>query len=110
MNDISKENFGQEKVNLHSFLYIFGFVVYIMLWALTLIHFTQGVGIYFEKLYFFVMWLILSLLSAIVKTSFSRYDKNKKKFYDGNGIYQLKKSDDQWKIFSLMPFQSVETL
>ena len=66
MNDISKENFGEEKVNLHSFLYIFGFVVYIMLWALTLIHFTQGVGIYFEKLYFFVMWLILSLLSAIV--------------------------------------------
>ncbi len=52
MNNISKENFGEEKVNLHSFLYIFGFVVYIMLWALTLIHFTQGVGIYFEKLYF----------------------------------------------------------
>ncbi|MFL3013168.1 MAG: hypothetical protein ACJZ19_01205 [Candidatus Neomarinimicrobiota bacterium] len=47
---------------------------------------------------------------AIVKASFSRYDKNEKKFYDGNGIYQLKKSDDKWKIFSLIPFQSVEIL
>ncbi len=47
---------------------------------------------------------------AIVKASFSRYDKNEKKIYDGNGIYQLKKSDDKWKIFSLIPFQSVETL
>ena len=45
---------------------------------------------------------------AIVKASFSRFDKNDKKFYDGNGIYQLKKSDDQWKIFSLIPFQSIE--
>ena len=66
MNNMSKENSGEEKVNLYSFLYILGFVVYIMLWALTLIHFTEGVGIYFEKLYFFVMWTILSLLSAIV--------------------------------------------
>ena len=47
---------------------------------------------------------------AIVKASFSRYDKNEKKFYDGNGIYQLKKSDDQWKIFSMIPFQSIVTL
>ena len=47
---------------------------------------------------------------AIVKASFSRYDKNGKKFYDGNGIYQLKKSDNTWKIFSLIPFQSFETL
>ena len=47
---------------------------------------------------------------AIVKASFSRYDKNEKKIYDGNGIYQLKKSDDKWKIFSLIPFQSVEIL
>ena len=46
---------------------------------------------------------------AIVKASFSRYDKNEKKFYDGNGIYQLKKSDNTWKIFSLIPFQSFET-
>ena len=47
---------------------------------------------------------------AIVKASFSRYDKNEKKFYDGNGIYQLKKSDNKWKIFSMIPFQSFETL
>ena len=47
---------------------------------------------------------------AIVKASFSRYDKNEKKFYDGNGIYQLKKSDNKWKIFSMIPFQSYETL
>ena len=47
---------------------------------------------------------------AIVKASFSRYDKNEKKFYDGNGIYQLKKSANKWKIFSLIPFQSYETL
>ena len=47
---------------------------------------------------------------AIVKASFSRYDKNEKIFYDGNGIYQLKKSDNSWKIFSLIPFQSFETL
>ena len=47
---------------------------------------------------------------AIVKASFSRYDKNEKKFYDGNGIYQLKKSDNTWKIFSLIPFQSLEIL
>ena len=47
---------------------------------------------------------------AIVKASFSRYDKNEKKLYDGNGIYQLKKFDDQWKIFSLIPFKSVENL
>ena len=47
---------------------------------------------------------------AVVKASFSRYDKNEKKFYDGNGIYQLKKSDNSWKIFSLIPFQSFETL
>ena len=47
---------------------------------------------------------------AIVKASFSRFDKNNKKFYDGNGIYQLKKSDNNWKIFSMIPFQSFETL
>ena len=47
---------------------------------------------------------------AIVKAGFSRFDKNDKKFYDGNGIYQLKKSNDQWKIFSLIPFKSVKTL
>ena len=47
---------------------------------------------------------------AIVKASFSRYDKNEKKLYDGNGIYQLKKSDNTWKIFSLIPFQSLEIL
>ena len=63
---MSKENSGEEKVNLYSFLYVFGAVLYIMIWALTLIHFTDGVGIYFERLYFFVMWPILSLLSAIV--------------------------------------------
>ena len=47
---------------------------------------------------------------AIVRASFSRYDKDEKKFYDGNGIYQLKKIDKQWKIFSLISFQSIETL
>ena len=47
---------------------------------------------------------------AIVKASFFRYDKNENKFYDGNGIYQLKKIDNEWKIFSLIPFQSIETL
>ena len=47
---------------------------------------------------------------AIVKASFSRYDKNEKNFYNGNGIYQLKKSNKKWKIFSLIPFQSYETL
>ena len=47
---------------------------------------------------------------AIVRASFSRYDKDEKKFYDGNGIYQLKKIDKEWKIFSLIPFQSIETL
>ena len=47
---------------------------------------------------------------AIVKASFSRYDKNGKKFYDGNGIYQLKKFNNKWKIFSMIPFQSFETL
>tara|TARA_B100000214_G_C23878062_1_gene585915 strand:+ start:76 stop:711 length:636 start_codon:yes stop_codon:yes gene_type:complete len=63
---MSKENSGEENVNLYSFLYVFGAVAYIMIWALTLIHFTDGVGIYFEKFYFFIMWAILSLLSAIV--------------------------------------------
>ena len=47
---------------------------------------------------------------AIVKAGFSRFDKNDKKFYDGNGIYQLKKSDNKWRIFSMIPFQSFETL
>ena len=47
---------------------------------------------------------------AIVKASFSRYDKNGKKFYDGNGIYQLKKFNNKWKIFSMIPFQSFKTL
>ena len=47
---------------------------------------------------------------AVVNASFSRYDKYEKKFYDGNGIYQLRKSDDQWKIFSMIPFQSILTL
>ena len=47
---------------------------------------------------------------AIVKASFSRFDKNDEKFYDGNGIYQLKKSDNKWRIFSMIPFQSFETL
>ena len=47
---------------------------------------------------------------AIVKASFSRYDKNGKKFYDGNGIYQLKKFNNKWKIFSMIPFQFFETL
>ena len=66
MNNINKEGFSEEKVNLYSFLYVLGAVVYIMIWALTLIHFTDGVGIYFERLYFFVMWPILSLLSGTV--------------------------------------------
>ena len=66
MNNINKESSSEEKVNLYSFLYVFSAVVYIMIWALTLIHFTDGVGIYFERLYFFVMWPILSLLSGIV--------------------------------------------
>ena len=47
---------------------------------------------------------------AIVRASFSRYGKDEKKFYDGSGIYQLKKIDKVWKIFSLIPFQSIETL
>ena len=47
---------------------------------------------------------------AIVKASFSRFDKNDKKFYDGNVIYQLKKSDNKWRIFSMIPFQSSETI
>ena len=47
---------------------------------------------------------------AIVKASFSRYDKDEKKFYDGNGVYHLKKFEDQWKIFSIIPFQSFETI
>ena len=47
---------------------------------------------------------------AIVKASFSRYDKNGKKFYDGNGIYQLKKFNNKWKIFSMIPYQSFENL
>ena len=47
---------------------------------------------------------------AIVKASFSRYDKDEKRFYDGNGIYHLKKFEDQWKIFSIIPFQSFETI
>ena len=47
---------------------------------------------------------------AIVKASFSRYDKNGKKFYDGNGIYHLKKFNNTWKIFSMIPFQSFENL
>ena len=47
---------------------------------------------------------------AIVRASFSRYDKDEKKFYDVSGIYQLKKIDKEWKIFSLIPFQSIETL
>ena len=47
---------------------------------------------------------------AIVRASFSRYDNDEKKFYDGRGIYQLKKIDKVWKIFSLIPFQSIETL
>ena len=63
---MNKENSGEEKVNLYSFLYVFYAVVYIMIWALTLIHFTDGAGIYFERLYFFIIWPILSLLSAIV--------------------------------------------
>ena len=66
MNYKNKERFSEEKVNLYSFLYVLSAVVYIMIWALTLIHFTDGVGIYFERLYFFVMWPILSLLSGIV--------------------------------------------
>ena len=47
---------------------------------------------------------------AIVKASFSRYDKNGKKFYDGNGVYQLKKFNNKWKIFSMIPFQFFENL
>ena len=47
---------------------------------------------------------------AIVNASFSRYDKDDEKFYDGSGIYQLKKVDTEWKIFSLIPFLSIETL
>ena len=47
---------------------------------------------------------------AIVRASFSRYNKDEKKFYDGRGIYQLKKINEVWKIFSLIPFQSIETL
>ena len=54
--------------------------------------------------------LLIDKNIAIVNASFSRYDKDDEKFYDGNGIYQLKKVDTEWKIFSLIPFQSIETL
>ena len=48
--------------------------------------------------------------NIVVRASFSRYDNDEKKFYDGSGIYQLKKIDKVWKIFSLIPFQSIEIL
>ena len=54
--------------------------------------------------------LLIDKNIAIVNASFSRYDKDDEKFYDGNGIYQLKKVDTEWKIFSLIPFLSIETL
>ena len=81
-----------------------------------------GLGFVYKKIrgdlpefYSYSKWnnidiLLIDKNIAIVNASFSRYDKDDEKFYDGNGIYQLKKVDTEWKIFSLIPFQSIETL
>ena len=47
---------------------------------------------------------------AIVDAKFSRYKDDGTIFYTGAGIYSLRKSNDGWKIFSMMPYNNIEKI
>ena len=44
---------------------------------------------------------------AIVDASFSRYDNDDSIIYSGNGFYTLRKIDNNWKIYSLTPYDNI---
>ena len=50
------------------------------------------------------------LFIAIVNADFSRYNHNKEVIYSGSGQYSLRLKNNQWKTFSLTPYQSLINL
>ncbi len=47
---------------------------------------------------------------AIVNADFVRYKKDGTIFYSGSAQYHLRNENDDWKIFSLTPYESLKTL
>ncbi len=47
---------------------------------------------------------------AIVNADFSRYKDDNSVFYTGSAQYHLRLEDNQWKIFSLTPYNSTKFL
>ena len=47
---------------------------------------------------------------AIVNADFSRYKNDDTIFYSGSAQYYLRFKDNEWKIFSLTPYTSIEIL
>ena len=47
---------------------------------------------------------------AIVNAHFSRYKKDHTIFYSGSAQYLLRLENDKWKIFSLTPYNKINTL
>ena len=45
---------------------------------------------------------------AIVNAKFSRYKNDGTIFYSGSGIYSLRKTNEQWKFFSMLPYEKIE--
>ena len=45
---------------------------------------------------------------AIVNAKFSRYKNDGTIFYSGSGIYSLRKINDKWKFFSMLPYEKIE--
>jgi len=47
---------------------------------------------------------------AIVNADFSRYNNSNTIFYSGSAQYCLRFKNDEWKIFSLTPYESIKDL
>lgn len=45
---------------------------------------------------------------AIVNAKFSRYKNDGTIFYSGSDIYSLRKINDKWKFFSMLPYEKIE--
>ena len=47
---------------------------------------------------------------AIVNAKFSRYKNDGTIFYSGSGIYSLRKINDKWKFFSMLPYEKIKNV
>ena len=45
---------------------------------------------------------------TIVNAKFSRYKNDGTIFYSGSGIYSLRKINDKWKFFSMLPYEKIK--